>query len=89
MKTKDTDWFRGTVILNPDAGGRWTNAHWYRDAVLGAVEFGQLTIQSDSVEAFRQAADLCTQVAARMEQMYAQAAQATPPAPEGREESSP
>jgi hypothetical protein len=76
--SRDTDSFLGTVILFPGAGGRETRAHWYQQRVIGAVELapslGAVTIQSTSVEAFREVAELCTQVAARMEQMYGEAA---------------
>lgn len=95
MTTRDTDLLTSTIVLTPGAGERRTATQWYRyqqepQKVIGAVELHRMTIQSTSVEAFREVAELCTQVAARMEQMYAEAAQAAPraPEPDGGEESS-
>ena len=82
------DVFTGTLFLHPASGERRTSTHWYRyrqdpqepQEVIGAVTLGLLAIQTTSVEAFRELAELCTQVADRMEQIYAEAT-----APETRE----
>jgi hypothetical protein len=77
-----TDVFTGAVVLHPGSGERRTSTHWYRyqqdpqepQEVIGAVTLDRLAIQTTSVQAFRELAELCTQVADRMDQMYAEAA---------------
>jgi hypothetical protein len=85
--TPESDLLTSTIVLTPGAGERRTATQWYRyqqepRKVIGAVELNRLTIQATSVEAFRELAELCTQVAAQMEQMYAEEA-AAPEAAEG------
>ena len=79
---RDTDFVTSSIVLHPGADKRSTSTQWYRyrqeeqRKVIGAVTLDRLTIQATSVEAFRELAELCTEVAARMEQMAAEAAQA-------------
>ena len=85
---RDTDFVTSSIVLRPGANERRTSTQWYRYGqeprkVIGAVDLGRLTIQSTSVQAFREVAELGTQVAARMEQMDAEAA--APEAGEGAE----
>jgi hypothetical protein len=91
--TPESDLLTSTIVLHPGVGERRTATQWYRyrqepRKVIGAVELNRLTVQSTSVEAFREVAELCTQVATRMEQMYAETAQtpAGPAEPAGGEE---
>ena len=85
---RDTDFVTSSIVLHPGANERRTSTQWYRyphepQKVIGAVHLDRLTIQATRVEAFRELAELCTQVAARMEQMYAEAS--APEAGEGAE----
>jgi len=83
---RDTDFLTSTIVLYPGAGERGTATQRYRyrceqetpQEVLGAVHLDRLIIQSTSAEAFRQLAGLCTQVAERMEQTCAEAAEPAP-----------
>lgn len=88
MARDTTDFVTTSIVLRPGAGQRSTSTDWYRchQEIIGAVTLDRLTIQTTSVEAFREVAELCTEVADRMQQMYAEVAASRPDGEEGAPE---